>query len=376
MIASNFEFVPMANPIKILHLEDSLLDHQLVCRALEKAGLAFSIERVEDLPSFTRATGPEYAWDVILGDYRLEGFTALDAWHILQSQSLAPPFLIVSGAIGESAVADAMQQGISDFVHKDELHRLERVIVRAIEMQQARRAKQQALSDLQASEQRITELVHYLQTAIEGERAAIARDIHDDIGGALTAAKLDLAWIVRNCADAPSQLHAQAAVDMLQHAMGASQRIMMNLRPSILDQGLLAAVDWLVTGFEKRTSIPVTLRCQSDLTGLSSALQLVAFRLVQEALTNVAKYAHCSQVWVDVSDAQGVLTVEVRDDGCGIDPAVRSKTTAFGLRGLQERARMVGGWLDVSSSLGMGTALVLTVPLSGELPAVALGDVE
>lgn len=376
MIAPNPEFVPMANPIKILHLEDSLLDHQLVCRSLEKTGLDFSIKRVDDLASFSREIDANSAWDVILGDYRLEGFTALDAWHLMQGRTQISPFLIVSGAIGESAVADAMQQGISDFVHKDELHRLERVVRRAIEMQQARQAKQRALSDLQASEQRITELAHYLQTAIEGERAAIARDIHDDIGGALTAAKLDLAWIVRNCEDPASQAHAQAAVDMLQHAMGASQRIMMNLRPSILDQGLLAAVDWLVSGFEKRTGTPVELRCQGNLEGLSPDLQLVAFRLVQEALTNVAKYAHCSRVWVDVSDAQDVLTVEVRDDGCGMDAAARSKTTAFGLRGLQERARMLRGWLDISSSVGAGTALILTVPLSGDVPAVALGELE
>src|SRR5690606_23027272 len=105
------------------------------------------------------------------------------------------------------------------------------------------------------SRERLAELAEHLQTSIEQERADIAREIHDDIGGALAAAKLDLAWVARRLEQPESAPHLENAMEMLQHALGASQRIMMNLRPPILDQGLVAAVQWLAEGFERRTRI-------------------------------------------------------------------------------------------------------------------------
>ena len=198
---------------------------------------------------------------------------------------------------------------------------------------------------------------------IEQERASIAREIHDDIGGSLAAVRFDLSWIGRHSADPSTLGHVKAATDMLQHALDASQRIMMNLRPAILDQGLVAAVQWLASGFTKRTAIAVKVHTSPEMGALSKAIQLVAYRTAQEALTNISKYAQCSQVVIDLSDAEGVLTLEVRDNGLGISAAERGKPKAFGLRGLGERAKTVGGWLDVSSHPGKGTSIILSVPL-------------
>ena len=97
---------------------------------------------------------------------------------------------------------------------------------------------------------------------------------------------------------------------------------------------------------------------------VASDVQLVAYRTTQEALTNVAKYASPSKVVIDLSDREGVLTLEIADDGCGISPEMRTKPKAFGLKGLQERARTVGGWLDISSQPGKGTCITLTVPIT------------
>jgi signal transduction histidine kinase len=157
--------------------------------------------------------------------------------------------------------------------------------------------------------------------------------------------------------------HAQSALEMLQHALGASQRIMLDLRPPVLDQGLAAAIQWLAEGFERRTGIPVALRLSPLHNNLASNIQLVAYRTTQEALTNVSKYAQATAVHIEMSDAEGVLTVEVRDNGCGIAPAQRDKPKAFGLRGLAERARTVGGWLDVSSQIGKGSSIIVSIPL-------------
>lgn len=362
MIALNMEHNPSVTPMKVLHLEDSLLDHQLVCRALKKANFDFEMTRAETLEAFTQAVNHD-SFDLILADYRLPGFTALDAWFALPTNRYRPPFIILSGTIGEAAAVSAIHLGISDYLHKDDLGRLERVIKRALEVRQAHAAKEKADRELALSEKRLAEFAGHLQATIERERAAIAREIHDDIGGSLAAAKLDLAWISRHQTETTIEAHLQAATEMLQHAIGASQRIMMNLRPSILDQGLFAAIQWLAVSFEKRTGVKTHLRTNNEHLAPRKDIQLTAYRTAQEALTNISKYANCSQVHIELSDAEDVLTLEVSDNGKGMSKQELAKTEAFGLRGLQERAKTVGGWLDISTSEGAGTSIILSVPL-------------
>lgn len=349
-------------PIRILHLEDSTLDHALVIRALDRSGMHHTIERVETLDSFDTAVR-ERQLDVIVADYRLRGFTAIDAWELLKKCDKCPPFVLLSGAIGESAAVAAIKLGMSDYLPKEGVSKLAHTIQRAIEFQAARLAKDRADLELAASERRLAEFAEHLQSTIEQERAAIAREIHDDVGGALAAVKLDLAWIGRHITDPTTLSHVQAATEMLQHALGSSQRIMMNLRPAILDQGLFAAVDWLATGFERRTGIKTVRRLVNTGTAPPKATQLAAYRTAQEALTNISKHARCSQVTIDLTDSGKVLTLEVSDNGQGLTQADLAKTKAFGLKGLHERAKAVGGWLDVSTREGQGTSIILSIPL-------------
>lgn len=351
--------------LTILHLEDSELDHQLVCRALRKDKLLFQITRVDALADFS-AQLSQQSFDVILADYRLPGFTALDAWSLLQASTSRVPFILLSGAIGESAAVAAIQLGLSDYLPKDDLHKLARVIGSTLEMFKAKAAESRAVAELAASEQRLAHFAQHLQTAIENERAAIAREIHDDIGGSLAAVRLDLAWLARHSASADMHEHVNTANDMLQHAIGASQRIMMNLRPAILDQGLYPAIQWLAESFQRRSGVKTSLVCNQPGMQSSKPIQLTAYRTAQEALTNIAKYAQCSQVKIDLSDAEGVLTLEISDNGCGISDAALSKPQAFGIRGLKERARVAGGWLDLSTRPGQGTTVILTIPLDGD----------
>lgn len=354
-------------PIRILHLEDSIVDHELVQRALRRSGLDFTIERVETLDDFRQMIKSQ-AFDAIVADYRLRGFTAIDAWESLKEQACFPPFILLSGAIGESAAVAAIKLGMSDYLQKDDVSKLAHVIHRAIEIQKTRMAKDRSDAELAISERRLADFAEYLQMTIEQERASIAREIHDDIGGALAAVKFDLAWIGRHLSDPVTLGHVNTATEMLQHALGASQRIMMNLRPAILDQGLVAAVDWLATGFERRTGIRTTLRATQTDHELSKAIQLAAYRTAQEALTNISKHARCDQVTIDLTDSKSVLTLEISDNGQGFSPSELSKPKAFGLKGLHERAKSVGGWLDISTCGGQGTSIILSVPLA-EMPA-------
>ncbi len=358
-------------PIRILHLEDSPLDHQLVERSLRKSGLPFEIRRVDALKEFGQNLH-EAEFDLILADYHLAGFTAIDAWQIASRQAPAVPFVLLSGAIGEAAAVEAIKLGMSDYLLKDNLGKLPHVIVRAMELAQTRQAKIRADAELALSERRLADFAEHLQSTIEQERASIAREIHDDIGGSLAAIKFDLAWIGRHSSDQVLKTHVETANDMLQHAIGASQRIMMNLRPAVLDQGLAAALDWLCAGFEKRTGIKTSLTTSLGQTEPEKAIQLTAYRTAQEALTNISKYAHCSQATMELSDAGGVLTLEISDNGCGISAGQLDKPKSYGLRGLRERAKTVGGWLDVSSRLdntsGVGTSIILSVPIADQVP--------
>lgn len=349
-------------PLRILHLEDSTLDHELVKRELYGSGVTARIERVDTLEGFADAIDTT-SFNVILADYRLPGFTALDAWHVLQNKHLRTPFVLLSGAIGESAAVAAIQVGISDYLPKEDIGKLWRVMERAIEMHRVQIEKEAADEELAQSEKRMAIFAEHLQNTIEQERAAIAREIHDDIGGSLAAIRFDLAWISRHTSDKATLAHIGAASDMLAHALNASQRIMRDLRPAVLDQGLVAAVYWLANSFSKRTGIPTVIQSPKRIEHLPKSIQLAAYRTTQEALTNINKHALCTCVKIEISDAEGVLTLEVTDNGIGIQSQSLTKTGSFGIRGLKERARTVGGWLDVSSQPNHGTSIILSIPL-------------
>jgi DNA-binding NtrC family response regulator len=197
MISTNPATNSSGNEVHILHLEDSPVDHQLAARVMSKAGMVIRWQRVETLESFEQALAQKLH-HVVIADYRLGGFTAIDAWNCATANKAVLPFILLSGTIGEAAAVEAIQLGISDYLHKDEIATLPRVVQRTLQLHAIKLAKQKADQELALSEQRISELAGYLQTAIERERASIAREIHDDIGGALAAIRLDLGWLARH----------------------------------------------------------------------------------------------------------------------------------------------------------------------------------
>ncbi|MBV5322422.1 MAG: response regulator [Ilumatobacteraceae bacterium] len=351
------------SPLCILHLEDSEQDHLLIQRELSRSGEPVEVKRVETLDCFANALAQAH-FNLVLADYRLAGFTALDAWQLMQERKIQLPFILLSGAIGETAAVQAIKAGISDYLPKSDLGKLRHVIQRAIEIHKILRAKERADFELVQSEKRLASFAQHLQATIEQERASIAREIHDDIGGSLAAIRFDLSWIERHTADQATLSHIAAATEMLAHAVEASQRIMMNLRPAILDQGLVAAIYWLAGDFIKRTRIETIIRAPEQIGNLPKPVQLVAYRTAQEALTNIAKHAQCTLVKIDLSGDEDVLTMEISDNGLGASNFDLSKPQSFGIRGLKERAKTVGGWIDVSSRTGAGMAITLSVPLT------------
>lgn len=355
-------------PFRVLHLEDCEPDHELAMLTLQRGGLRLRARRVETRAEFMAAL--DEPWDLVLSDYHLPGFTGLDALQMLRGHSVAGtaavPFILVSGQIGEDTAVEAMRNGAADYLLKNNLSRLAPAVEHAIAGARMRRARDAADLELQASRKRLSELAQHLQTSVEAERQAIAREIHDDVGGSLTALKFELDWIRRHAGTPAIEQRALSALETVTHAIESSQRIMQNLRPAILEQGLVAALQWMTGQFERRMGIECEFRTQASHLGqalvLPPGVALVAYRTAQEALTNVSKHAQATRVVVDLSLTGGVLSLEVSDNGRGLGQADLAKARSFGIRGLHERASTVGGWVDLSSS-GSGTSLILSVPL-------------
>jgi signal transduction histidine kinase len=365
--------------IRVLHLEDSEPDHALALAYLRRSGLRVQATRIESRAEFEAALQDD--WDVVLSDYHLPGFTGVEALQLLRERTARGgrplPFILVSGQIGEDTAVEAMRNGASDYLLKNNLARLAPAMEHAMAASESHRARLAADGELQASRRRLSELAQHLQSSVEAERAAIAREIHDDVGGSLTALKFELDWIRRHAAGSSPELAARlhSALELVTHATLSSQRIMQNLRPAILEQGLVAALQWMTSTFAKRTGLECSFRTTAALgssadgdSGGQHGLQLppgvplVAYRTAQEALTNVSKHAQATRVVMDLSTTGGVLSLEISDDGRGLAADALAKTHSFGIRGLHERASTVGGWVDLSSGPS-GTTLILSVPL-------------
>ena len=347
--------------LRVLHLEDSDLDHELMRAHLARGGLQVQLQRIDSEAAFLGAL--ERNWDAILSDYNLPGFSGLVALDLLKASGRDVPFILVSGEIGEDTAVEAMRNGASDYLLKNNLSRLVPALLHAVEATDTKRARDRADRELDASKQRLRELAQHLQSSIELERAAIAREIHDDVGGSLTALKFDLAWIARHADSAAVLGRVNSALETVTLAIDSSKRIMHNLRPAILEQGLVAALHWLAARFEKRTGIECQLRLPANAPELPAGVPLVAYRTAQEALTNISKHAQATRVRLDLALAGGVLSLEISDNGRGLGADDLAKARSFGIRGLHERAGTLGGWIELSSGPG-GTTMMLSVPLS------------
>jgi signal transduction histidine kinase len=348
-------------PIRLLVVEDSELDYELLLRSLRRQHLAPRSVRVEDEPGLRAAlrAGP---WDAVISDHHLPRFSSGEALRIVRASGSDLPFIIVSGTIGEEAAVAAMQAGADDYLIKGRLARLGPALRNSLSAASARRERGAAQQALAESERRLRALTDHLQQAVEDERAAIAREVHDDVGGMLTALRFDLSWIERH-GEEPVRARARQGLDTLNQAVLAVQRIMRNLRPPALDAGIVAALDFLVQQFSSRTGIDTQLTANRDRIEVSEQVAITVYRVAQESLTNVAKHAQARRARVDLVIQDDTLSLEISDDGIGIRAADIDKPGSFGLRGLTERVRQVHGWIDVAVGERRG-AVMLTIPLT------------
>lgn len=223
--------------------------------------------------------------------------------------------------------------------------------------------RKRAESDLKESKEELRRVAKEFENRQEAERADIAREIHDDIGGSLTKLKADIAWLNKeHSAKEATTSRLDDMLELVEHLLASSQRIAKDLRPGILDYGLIPALEWQMKDFNKRTQIETSFKSNLESLDLPADQSTTLFRILQESLTNIIKHADASLVEVELFVSQEEVILEVRDNGKGIENADKLKQTSFGLRGMQERATAFGGWVDVNGSSGRGTTLMVALP--------------
>jgi two-component system sensor histidine kinase UhpB len=217
---------------------------------------------------------------------------------------------------------------------------------------------------LRASRQRLRALSGHVENIKEEERGHIAREIHDDLGGTLAAAKIDLAWLRNRLpADQPALAEkADAMQALMNHAIEATGRISRRLRPLVLDYGIAAAVEWQINEFRKRMGIVCEFLCPQEEIPLEPELATALFRIFQETLTNIAKHAAATRVDVALEDNGDLVLLTVVDDGCGVSPEDIQKSGSYGIRGMRERAEFLGGEIAIIPVEHGGTRVRVLVP--------------
>lgn len=206
-----------------------------------------------------------------------------------------------------------------------------------------------------------------LRLVREDERARMARRVHDDVGQSLTALRLDVAWLERRLArpGQPAELEAKlrSMSGLIDTTLDTVQRIATELRPGVLDElGLEAAVEWYLREFEERSGIACKLRSDLEKQPTEPACETAAFRILQEALTNVARHAVATRVRIHLVSSDEGLRLEIRDNGRGIPADRIVSSDSLGLVGMRERARALGGEVAISAAAGRGTTVTVTIP--------------
>jgi signal transduction histidine kinase len=227
---------------------------------------------------------------------------------------------------------------------------------------------------LKATSEQLRALSARLQSAREEEGTRIAREIHDELGSALTSLKWDLEEIDKQLSTPlePLALVAlrekfQTPMKLADLAITAIRRIASELRPSVLDDlGLVAAIEWQCQQFQSRTGIVCVCDCSLEKVELTEEQSTAVFRILQEALTNVLRHSHATKVDIKINKENGYFVLSVSDNGKGITESVKSEQQTLGILGMRERAHLIGGEIGIKGVAGKGTVVIVRVPISGQ----------
>jgi len=314
---------------------------------------------------------------VILLDVRMPGVDGFETAKLVRERqrSRHTPIIFVTAAPEDvSSMFRGYEVGAVDYIVKPlipevlkskvavfiELHAKNAALVREIAEHEQTGAR------LRESEENLRALSARMRSVREDEQIRIAREIHDELGQALTGLKMDLTWLGgRLPADQkPLLKKIKSMFRLIDETIRSVRKIASGLRPDLLDEvGLAAAIGWQARDFQLRTGIRCNVNLPPDSDGLDQERSTAVFRIFQEVLTNVARHANATRVDVFMRQDADTLTLEVQDNGRGISAAEMRGSKSLGLLGMRERVLLFSGKLDINGSRGRGTQVTVSLPL-------------
>jgi len=221
--------------------------------------------------------------------------------------------------------------------------------------------------ELRKSREELRNLALHLETIRESERKSIAMNLHDDLGQKLTAIKMDLNWLKSKPVDSRKEMEKRLTglMELVDDSVGTVQKISSELRPAILyDLGLKDAVEWQFGEFSRSTGINCSLHIVPEEFTLDENLSVTVFRILQEALTNVARHSSATEVTLNLEVTDSAIKILLSDNGKGIDPEKLRNHSSFGLISMRERAEALSGRIEVSGVKDKGTKVKLEIPIT------------
>lgn len=347
-----------AAQLHVLLVEDSETDAGLVMRELRKHGFETSHERVESAAEMQAAL-VRHPWQLVISDSSVPRFGVLEALQLAKQFAPTVPFIVVSGTIREEVAVEAMRSGAADFITKENLQRLGPVVARELRRMRAGDSDDERGAD--------RSIAHRLLAAQEAERRRIARSLHDEFGQLLTALRLTLA-AAKTVRGAARNQRIDAGLAIVEEAVARVREVAVAMWPTVLDDfGLPGALRWLGERHRAWSGLEITVEAE-DVGRLPFTVEIAAFHLVQEALTNATRHATARTIDIGLRSAAGSIEVSIHDDGAGFDVAAAWSRAAtgptLGLLGMRERVLLAGGELEIESSAEAGTTVRARFPVT------------
>ena len=349
------------SPIKVLLIEDDEDDYVIVRNLLAGARTSPSKFVLEWVTTYERALAEmdQGRHDVYLLDYLLGNRNGLELLHEMIEKGCKAPIIFLTGQGDYKIDIEAMKAGAADYLEKGQISSplLERSIRYAIE-------RKKAESAVRESERQLKFLSSQLLTVQETERKRVATELHDNLGQVLSAIKFGVENTVNRMEQGtamPATL--QAVIPTLQYAIEEVRRIYTHLRPSLLDDlGILATIAWFCREFQKvYPNVSVKTSIEIEESEIPESLKIVIYRVLQEALNNVAKHSKASRSKVSLSKTGDTIELAISDNGHGFETremlSIEPPQGGLGLASMKERAELSGGFLVIESTRDVGTTI-------------------
>ncbi len=357
------------NPLRVLIIEDSEDSVLLLLLTLREGGYEPVSRCVQTEQELRHALQAE-PWDLVLSDHDMPGFSAPEALAVFQESQLNIPFIIVSGAIGEELAAAAMKAGAHDFVMKRNLSRLVPAVQRELREAENRREQRKIEQESQEHYREIQVLSGRILRAFEEERSRLARELHDEIGQALTVINMDLQYlqVKLSSLDPADQDKLANSIKLLRETLHNVRRQILALRPPSLDKmGLVEVVREMAREVGDRAGLKISVQEKGLSMRLPQEIETALYRCIQEALTNTVRHAEASNVQIGLQRIQDQVFASIVDDGIGLSPeqVKNNPNGGVGLAGLRERVSLLNGTIQLDTAPGKGFRINIAIPFSG-----------